>query len=56
MLVLILLVFALVLFICAAAGVNAPRVSLGWAGLACWVGFSPTKNPALGNAGLLLRF
>lgn len=34
---LVLLVFAFVLFVLAAIGVGAPRVSLGWAGLACWV-------------------
>lgn len=37
MLATILLVFALVLFICAAAGVPGGRIGLGWAGLACWV-------------------
>lgn len=38
MIALILMVFALVLLILAALGVGAPRVSLGWAGLACWLG------------------
>ena len=33
----ILMVFALVLFVLASAGVSHPRISLGWAGLACWV-------------------
>jgi Na+/H+-dicarboxylate symporter len=34
---LILLVFAFVLFVCAAAGVPSPRVNLLAAGLAAWV-------------------
>ena len=34
--VLILLVFAVVLLVCAAFGVGRPRVHLGWLGLACW--------------------
>ena len=34
---LILQVFALVLLILAAINVAAPRVSLGWAGMACWL-------------------
>lgn len=32
----ILLVFAFVLAVCAALNVNPPRVSLGWAALACY--------------------
>lgn len=34
----ILLIAALVLFVCAAFGVAPRGVSLGWLGLACWVG------------------
>jgi len=34
----VLLVFALVLFVLAAVGVPSPRVNLLAAGLACWVG------------------
>ena len=34
---LILLIAAFILFVLAALGVSAGRVSLGWAGLACWV-------------------
>lgn len=34
---LILYVTALVLLVLAAVGVGAPRVSLGWAGVACWL-------------------
>lgn len=37
MLGLILMVFALVFFAVAAAGVSHPRVSFGWLGLAFWV-------------------
>ena len=37
MLGIILLVFSFVLFSLAAANVNHPRISLGWAGLAFWV-------------------
>lgn len=33
----ILMVFAFVLLAIAAANVNPPRVSLGWAGLACYI-------------------
>jgi hypothetical protein len=36
MLTTILMVFAFVLFCIAAANVNHPRISLGWAGLAFW--------------------
>jgi len=32
-----LLIAACVLFILAALNINAPKVTLGWAGLACWV-------------------
>jgi hypothetical protein len=32
----ILLLVAVVLLVLAAIGVGAPRVSLGWLGLACW--------------------
>lgn len=35
MLGLILLIAAFILFILAAININAPRVSLGWAGMAC---------------------
>lgn len=34
----ILLVFAFVLFVLRAFAVGLPRIDLGWAGLACWVG------------------
>ena len=34
---LVLLIFALVLFVLAAVGVNSPRINLVAAGLACWV-------------------
>lgn len=34
---LILLIAAFVLFVLAALNVPSPKVSLGWAGLACWV-------------------
>lgn len=36
MLSLILMVFAFVLLVLAAAGVNHPRVNLGWLGMALW--------------------
>lgn len=36
MLTTILLVFAFVLAVCAAAGVPSGRVALGWAALACY--------------------
>ena len=32
----ILIVFAFVLAVCAAAGVGMPRLHLGWAAMACW--------------------
>jgi hypothetical protein len=32
----ILTVIAVVLFVLAAFGVTAPRINLGWLGLACW--------------------
>ena len=32
----ILMVFAFVFFVVAAAGIALPRVNLGWVGLACW--------------------
>jgi len=35
--ILILLVAAFILLVCAAFGVGRPRVHLGWLGLACWV-------------------
>jgi hypothetical protein len=34
---LLLYVVALVLLLCAAAGVNARRVSLGWLGMSVWL-------------------
>jgi hypothetical protein len=37
MLDMILLVFAFVLFVCAAGNVPSPRVNLLAAGLACWI-------------------
>jgi len=33
----VLLIFAFVLLVLAALNVGSPRVSIGWAGLACWV-------------------
>jgi hypothetical protein len=47
---LIFLVFAFVLFICAAYGVPAGRWSLGWAGLAFYM-----ASLLFGNVATLLR-
>lgn len=47
MLSLLLYVVALVLLLLAAFGVSAPRVSLGWLGLALWL-FTSALLPHIG--------